>query len=1043
MSPCLLFILATFSGVDPAFENYSVAQGLTSNQVLAIGQDRQGYMWFGTKNGLNRFNGYAFKQFRPLAGDPGSLSDSFVQVVLGDSSGYLWAGTRRGGLNRYDPARGTFTHFRADADNPTSLPADNVTALYEDRSGTLWVGTLGGGLSRFHAAGERFETFRHKPDITTSLSSDRVRSIVQDREGSLWIGTRSGLNRMNANGTFTRFLPEPGREDWISNEHVYSLAEAFDGGLWVGTFTGGLNYYDPNSNRFTVYQHDPRDSGSLAGDRIWKLFVDSAGTLWVGTQDSGLSRFNASTGQFETFRHDRFKPGSLASDLIWSVFEDSGHSLWIGTSDQGIDKHSPNLKKFVHYQRNPLRPKEPEDFKVTALSAGDNGRLWIGTWKQGIMSMDTATNQFQPYGNRTTPDGAFRGVLYLYEDSRGTVWASIWNKGLVRLDPETGGTESFKWQTDERPGPKHVVTFIAENKAGELLLGTYSEGLLRFDRETKTFSPIAPDPSGDTLLSEIVFAFEVDDQQRFWVATGNGLCRLDGEKMTRYNYNPEDPDSLSNDHVVALVKDLSGAMWIGTEGGGLNRWNPEQDNFFHLDTRNGLAGDQINGMIADELGHIWVATNGGMMKLNPETLQMETFTPADGIQLGIYAGAACRGPNGALYFGGSEGLNRFQPTKLFRNEHIPPVIIESVKRFNQTNAPALQLSGLDRVDLTYRDSFIELEFAALDFFAPNKNQYAVKLEGLSDAWMPLGNKRSVTYSNLDGGTYTLHVRGSNNDGVWNETGTSLTLVVQPPYWQTWWFRSLVVILAVALVITMTSLIYVGRIRKIERIRDAQKEAKRLLAEGREVERLELARVLHDGPIQDLHALQLQLGLHQVSGGRTNARFGASVLTTIARLRALCGELRPPALGPFGLAAAFQAHIELMEAREPHITFESSFADKGLDLPKDTALALFRIGQEALNNAVRHANADRISIRFEADAERLVLMVIDNGLGFQMQANPVTFSKQGHFGLLGISERAESLGGKLTVTTGPNEGTVIRVTAPKPAELDFVRTAESA
>jgi ligand-binding sensor domain-containing protein/signal transduction histidine kinase len=816
------------------FDRLSAQDGLSQNGVLTIWQDRIGFMWFGTEDGLNKYDGYDFTVYTHDPDDESTISDNLVSVIHEDQDGVLWLGTKSG-LDRFDRTSGTFSHYRNDPDDAHSLGGEWVVAMYEDREGVSWVGTNEGGLDRFDRAAGTFTHYRHDPDDTTSLADDAVGVITEDGDGTLWVGTDGGLNRFDrSTGTFHRYQHTLGDLHSLGGNEVSAIVEDNRGALWIGTEDGGLNRFDRDTETFVRYEHDPDDPSSLSHNRVRQVFEDSTGRLWIGTQN-GLDLYDAKRDRFFHFQHNPSDPYSLSSNPVWAIYEDRTGVLWFATYGGGLNKYNRTTDQFTLYQHNPDLPNSLSENMVWSITQDRDGAVWIGTFNGGLNRLDRESGTFTVY--RHDPEDPHSlgsdDVRALLEDKKGDLWIGTNGGGLNRFDRRR---ETFTHYQHDPDDPNSLsedrVTTLLEDRSGRLWIGTRTQGMNRLDPGTGTFDRYTHDPDDPYSLSDDrVWALTENNGGALWVGTLGGISVLDvnTNRFTRYLNNPDDPYSLGSDAIFAFHQDLAGTMWIGTWGGGLDRFDPATQTFSHYTEKNGLPDNVIYGIEADSVGCLWMSTNKGLVKFDPRSETFRTYDLRDGLQDNEFNwGAHYTGAHGEMFFGGIQGLNAFFPEQVTGNPHVPPVVVTSFSKLNRT--VRTDLAPGEQIQLSYRDDFISFEFAALDYTAPDKNQYRYMLEGQDADWVEAGSRRHVDYTNLKGGDYVFRVKGSNNDGVWNEEGATVYLTVVPPVWETWWFRGAALLLLVGALIGGYRL----RVRSIE---ERSRELEVQVAERtREIER---------------------------------------------------------------------------------------------------------------------------------------------------------------------------------------------------------------
>ncbi|MCP4203416.1 MAG: response regulator [bacterium] len=780
------------------FQRISLGDGLSQAAVDTIIQDRRGFMWFGTKEGLNRFDGTNFIAFQHDPADPASLSHDSVRAIVEDQHGALWIGSDNGGLDRFDESTQTFTHFRHDPENPNSLGSDRVRTIHLDIDGALWIGTDGGGLSRFEPKTGSFTRYASDPDDPFSLSHQHVRDVLRDSAGRLWVGTEGGgLNLLDVeSGRFRRFRHDPADNRTISGDHIYSVYESGAGGLWIGTRANGLNRLDPGTSRFHRYEHDPSDPTSLSAGVVRCIFQDRNGVLLVGT-DEGLSEWNPATDSFKVYRHNPADPFSLSDSRVDAIYQDRGGVIWLGTKI-GINKWNPATGSFPHYKARKDDPSELSHDYVTSFAETADGAVWIGT-VQGLNRLDRDRQSFKRFLHDPENPGSLASsrVGSLMADRKGGLWVGTVRNGVDYMAPSSTTFIHFRHSPDD-PGSLSFNSVIAlyEDSLGTVWVGTYRGGLNRFDPERGGFIRYRHDPDDPTSLSSdrVVAIFE-DSRGNFWVGTdGGGINRMDRNRGTFVSYenDPRDPTSLSSSHSWTISESADGDLYIGTQGGGLNRWKAADRDagraaFKRYFKRDGLLSAVLYGMLWDDNGQLWVSSNRGLAVFDPAAEIFRNYNTSHGLQSEEFnIGAALRAHDGQMFFGGINGFNAFYPENIRTNDHIPPVVLTGVLKLNEAATFDKPLPELDEIELGYKDTMVTLDFAALDFTAPEKNRYRYILEGFDRDWVDLGTRNRATYTNLDAGEYVFNVQGANNDGVWNEEGFSLKIRALPAPWATWW-----------------------------------------------------------------------------------------------------------------------------------------------------------------------------------------------------------------------------------------------------------------
>jgi ligand-binding sensor domain-containing protein len=773
------------------FQHLGVEEGLSNSRIHALLRDSRGFLWVGTEDGLNRYDGSSMVVHRARLDDAHSLASSSVRALFEDDRKRLWVGAG-GTLHLYDRGADRFERFPLE-DKTGGSAGLAISAIRSDALGRVWVGTQK-GLFRTDPATAASIRFRHLPADAASLSHDTVACLLLGRHQQLWIGTRRGLNRYDeATGQFTRLFRGADSPAWLRTVNVEKMLEDEHGVLWLATVGDGLVSYVPETGAIQQYLPEAGGEVGIGGRRILSLATDGKGRLYLGPEDGGLDVLDTARGLVVHHRPDPDDPSSLSSTSVTQLqFDDQG-ILWVGTFNGGVDYVSPFGRRFGLVTPRQGRLGNPH---VLAFLEDHRGDLWIGTDGGGLERWDRKTGRFTSYRHDPHRASSLAGdaVMALHEDAAHDIWVGTWAAGLDRLDPRTG---RFEHHRNPRAITDSVWTISADG-GGNLLLGTFDRGTQLFRPKTGEFRPLAESYPLLT-TSDQVLAVAVDAKGNFWLAEPAGPVYVDRGAGTAARH----PLPLGVPQAILL--DSRGNVWIGTDSGGLYGL-PSEGQLRRYTVRDGLPSDNVASVLEDESGNLWVGTTLGLARISsatslPARPQVLQFDVRDGLQGNEFKrGAALRTRTGEMFFGGQRGFNYFFPRTVETNPRVPPVVLTGFQLFNQpvpvgkpgsplgttiTETPALTLS--------HRDSVMTFEFAALDFVIPSKHQYKYKLEGFDAAWNEVGSRRTATYTNLPPGDYTLRVAGSNNDGVWNEDGVRLPIRVVPPFWRTWTFQSTLVL----------------------------------------------------------------------------------------------------------------------------------------------------------------------------------------------------------------------------------------------------------
>jgi ligand-binding sensor domain-containing protein/signal transduction histidine kinase len=761
------------------FEHLGMTEGLSNNMVYCAAQDERGFMWFGTQNGLNRYDGYSFTLFNHDLQDPFSLSDNMIHSIVQDKKGRLWIGTANG-LNLFDPFAEKAERFHHQPQNANSLSNNfiNPNAMYADREGILWVGTRE-GLNRFDPESGIFTTYGPKANQTLGLKSGNVTAIFKDKSGILWIGTDMGLSPLNVDRTeFAPSSPDYSFHPEVLQGKIQAISEDNRGFLWVAT-QNGVFIRNPYTGNFARIEEIKQD--------CLTLFKDSRGYMWIGSISSGIFAVHPVTGKIQHFEHDPSNPNGLSSFRVHSFAEGQPGILWIGTTNHGVDKLNLSHRQFSAYRPFFELSGFAKNADVHSLYEDKTGNIWIGTSGNGALMLDPESGKTKVYkhdpGNPNSLTNNY--ISAITQDKSGIFWIGTFSGGLNRFDTQTGIFTSFL----PDPGNPNsisdigVISILPEDEG--LWIGTVRGGLNYFNHNTQKFTQYLPDPENPKSIGEgQINAILKDEKGYLWLTTeAGGLNRMDPKTgdFQSFKHNPADSTSISSNLTMYAYQDQNKNIWVGTRGAGLNKLDPITGKFTTFTTRHGLPDNYLVGITEDSKGNLWISTKKGICFFDPQSLVFRTYNLHDGLNTDDFK-IKClhKSERGSLYFGGVDGFSIFHPDSLHGNHYVPPVHISGFKIFNK------KTYYQDKITLSYHQNFFSFDFVALNYLNPQKNQYTYRLTGFDKEWVNSDSRRLATYTDVAPGTYTFEVKGSNNDGVWNEEGASVKVIIHPPWWRTWW-----------------------------------------------------------------------------------------------------------------------------------------------------------------------------------------------------------------------------------------------------------------
>jgi signal transduction histidine kinase/ligand-binding sensor domain-containing protein len=1004
--------------------------GFTTN---GMAQDKQGYIWLATSDGLYKYDGYQYTPYHHETLNSNTPAGANTEWVMADKAGYIWLALHFYGLDRLDPATGIFTHFRHHDNDPGSLINDTVWVVVQDHEGTIWIGTAG-GLDKFDSKTNKFIHHTNSPNDPSSLSSNEVRAIYEDKQGTIWVGTGSSF-----------FLDSRKTE-------------------------GGLNKLNKNTQQFTRYLHDEKDPHTLIDNRVRSIFEDSRGNFWIGTAEDGLHTMDRAKGTFERHTYDSLHPDKLSRppikniisygfDHITFITEDKNGKIWIGTFEGGLNVYDPVTQKAAHYDADKNSGGKLVDNSFWTAYKTRDDILWISAFSNNLYK----TN---PYQNILPHIRIGKWVICLVEDGAHGLWLTTLN-GLIHKYYD-GREENFLM--DKNPSsPLNQFYFIEKNESKFWVTST--AGLLLFDTVTKTFSSyrhqagnpnsiISDSPAtlkknvdntmwvctargldlmdiktgtfrhflnnlkdSDSIPVESIFSVTSDKFENLWVGTLSGLYRLDKQTGQFKRY-------LNKSFVSHIFEDSAGTLWAATDAG-LFTYNKEADNFFiFIDESSAITGAPVFWIAEDNHQNLWISSaSKGLIRLNKERNSTAVYGRNQGVSSQSMAGSyVLVGKNGEILIADTSGYYNFQPDVL--QQHLSSPVV-SITKFLLNNIPvplspngilSLPLAQTKVIRLGHDQNTFSFELTNIDFSSEHEDtRLLYMLQNYDNTWRKAGDERTAYYFNLPPGKYIFKVKALNDAGIAAEK--NIAVIISSPWWKTWWAYSL----AALLVAVTTYTIYRNRTNQLKRNQAAQINTMVAAQEG---ERKRISRDLHDDVGTKLSALKLFLSsLHEKATSTNNeeikslAESSEQFITEVMQdVRQLLLNLSPAVLEEFGYATAVEGLVnKINETKQIHFNLVM-FGMKDR-LQKDYELALYRITQELINNVLKHAAAKNVSLQIGQRDEKIVLMIEDDGKGFDVNAH-----KDG-YGLHNLEARTQLMQGTMVIDSQPGKGTSVLIEIP--------------
>jgi len=1085
------------------FEHLNEEDGLSNDYVTCILQDSKGYMWFGTRNGLNKYDGYKFTIYRNNPLDSCSIKQNNISALFEDSEGNLWIATRAVFGNRkgrlisslciYNRENDIFKSYINDPTDSLSFNNSVVTSISEDESKNILFSTKKGML-KFNnnnffpikvdltkekiydlrlntifklnheknfrlliGSNKNIFTYTNNENLTdiskfpefiklTTLYGKNVISIFEDSKNNLWFGIHSG--KINKYGGLLKYniqldsVINYSENKYFKNNYVYNIIEDSFGNIWFGT-SKGLVKLDENKKQFFKYSNIPNDPFSISKGAIKALFLDHSGVLWIGNRSGGINIINKQNNQFNYYSSDPLNENTISNNFIRSIYQDLERNFWIGTN-RGLNKFDLSKNRFNRFFQNDKR-----DVMITSIMQNSKDYLWLGTRKFGLYKFNMKTGRIKNYlqydmnksikGN--IPIGKNR-IRKIYKDKKENIWIGT-SKGLFKYNDIQNKFISVLDNYNIKGITKNIIIndIYEYNYKGfhELWVGTQGKGLIKIDilnNIVKRYSYKKQKLS--SLSNNYIWSIFKDKNNNIWCSTYGGLNKYNRDKDDFVHYK-FDTDTLANDVNKVIMEDSQGTIWVGNNHG-LFKYNSNLDKFILYGESHGIPESRIDGIIEDNDEFLWITFDKKIVKLELKSeksiLYKIPYSLENHIQI---RNQSYKSKNGEIIFSGKNGFILFDPKKIINNKSIPNIVLTDFQIFNKSieikkngsdydeNVVLLDkhISETDEIKIPFDKDVFSIEFAALDFGNPEKNKYAYKLDGVDPDWVYTdASRRFATYNQLNPGEYVFHVKGTNNDGIWNEEGTSLKIIITPLWWQTTLFKIYIIIL----ILGIAGLIYYNKINALKKKHLLQEEFTRKLVDSQEMERKRIASELHDSHGQNLLVISNEMQYFTKEHGeyKKNLQPVTEIIQeSIDEIRNISYALHPHQLDKLGLVKTIKSMAKKVSSSSK-VKFDVSIDDIDNVFDKNIEINIYRIIQEAINNIIKHADATKTEINIKKNIDSVDILINDNGHGFDVNDNLKTATG---LGLSGIHERVNLIQGKINIDSHIGKGTKINISIP--------------
>ena len=794
----------------------SIQEGLSSKFVQCILKDSKGFMWFGTYNGLNKFDGTNFTVYEHNPSDSNSLSHSLINTITEDRDHNIWIGTAQG-LNRYNRQADNFTNIDLIPGNIKQLNNACVTALYIDSNANVWIGTYGGAINIYNVKNLEFE-YLSVPNFENEKPESRyITCIVPEENGKIWVGTRKGLFLVNTNSRLSvPYLNEPSTVEDLTESYISGITKNNKGEFWVSTSNHGLLLLQKKTKTDSGYLYESNYEFNFAAKKNVKaICCDQSNKLWIGTENGGLAILDSKTNKTYFYLPEEGYPYSITSNSIWSIYIDNDEKAWVGTYNKGICLVDPQFDKFESYFRNPFLKNTLADNDITCFTEDNHGNIWIATDGGGLNVFDPVNKKFTK-NIRKESSGIHlvnNAVRFVMKDSKNNLWIGSWGGGIDKINSSQNNTTNYP-VISGGVGDNNIFCLLEDSKKN-IWAGSAGSGLFLLDKNKDRFVP-ANDSAYGIIVPSTSFVTSIleDSDQTIWVGTLYGLFSMqktNGNKYSCKSYHiSNEPDSISSNLIQVVFEDSKKNLWFGTFDNGLNLFDKNMSSFKTFRKEDGLASNMVNGILEDNSGNLWVSSNKGITQFDPINGTSLIYTKADGLISDLfYLNSCLKTSKGEFFFGGDYGFNSFSPDSISRNPIKPIMYLtdfkinnKSVKIGTEESPLTKHISETRHIVLSYKQTSFTIDFVGVSYTRPSCNSYEYKLIGFDKEWNAVGNKTSAVYTNLNPGEYHFKVKGANNDGLWNNKTAEVFITIEPPFWKTWWAYSLYLIFIILIIVVI-------------------------------------------------------------------------------------------------------------------------------------------------------------------------------------------------------------------------------------------------